>query len=53
MDANPLNVELLWDQMYTSGVFYGRRGVFAMALSAVDNALWDIAGKHAGMPVHE
>ena len=53
MDANPLNVEKLWDQMYTSGVFYGRRGVFAMALSAVDNALWDIAGKHAGMPVHE
>ena len=53
MDANPLNAEQLWDQMYTSGVFYGRRGVFAMALSAVDNALWDIAGKHAGMPVHE
>ena len=53
MDANPLNVEQLWDQMYTSGVFYGRRGVFAMALSAVDNALWDIAGKYAGMPVHE
>ena len=53
IDANPLNVEQLWDQMYTSGVFYGRRGVFAMALSAVDNALWDIAGKHAGMPVHE
>ncbi|NKB34947.1 MAG: twin-arginine translocation signal domain-containing protein [Pseudomonadales bacterium] len=53
LGANPLNVEQLWDQMYTSGVFYGRRGVFAMALSAVDNALWDIAGKNAGMPVHE
>lgn len=53
LDANALNVEQLWDQMYTSGTFYGRRGVFCMALSAVDNALWDIAGKHAGMPVHE
>ncbi len=53
LNANPLNVEQLWDQMYTSGVFYGRRGVFAMALSAVDNALWDIAGRHAGLPVHE
>ena len=50
--ANPLNVEQLWDQMYSSAIFYGRRGVFAMALSAVDNALWDIAGKHAGEPVH-
>ncbi|MDB3993654.1 mandelate racemase/muconate lactonizing enzyme family protein [Gammaproteobacteria bacterium] len=53
MNANPLNVEQLWDQMYTSGVFYGRRGVFAMALSAVDNALWDIAGRYSGLPVHE
>ena len=53
MDANPLNVELLWDQMYSSALFYGRRGLFAMALSAVDNALWDIAGKHAGQPVHQ
>lgn len=50
--ANPLNVEQLWDQMYSSALFYGRRGLFAMALSAVDNALWDIAGKHAGKPVH-
>lgn len=51
--ANPLNAEQLWDQMYSSALFYGRRGLFVMALSAVDNALWDIAGKHAGRPVHE
>lgn len=50
--ANALNVEQLWDQMYSSAIFYGRRGVFAMALSAVDNALWDIAGKYAQEPVH-
>ena len=51
--ANPLNVEQLWDQMYSSALLYGRRGLFPMALSAVDNALWDIAGKHAGRPVTE
>ena len=53
IDADPLNVEQLWDQMYSSALFYGRRGLFTMALSAVDNALWDIAGKHAGQPVHQ
>ena len=49
--TNPLNVELLWDQMYTSANAYGRRCVFVMALSGVDNALWDILGKHADQPV--
>ncbi len=51
--ADPLRVEQLWDQMYTSGVLYGRRGLFPMALSALDNALWDIVGKFADKPVHE
>lgn len=51
--ANPLNPELLWDQMYSSMVLYGRRGLGIMALSGVDLALWDIAGKHAGVPVHK
>ena len=50
--TNPLNVEMLWDQMYTSGDAYGRRGVFVMALSGIDNALWDILGKFTGQPVY-
>ncbi|MYJ26509.1 MAG: L-rhamnonate dehydratase, partial [Holophagales bacterium] len=50
--TDPLNVDQLWDQMYSSAVLYGRRGIFAMALSAVDTALWDIKGKHAGRSVH-
>lgn len=50
--SDPLKVELLWDQMYSSGLYYGRRGVFVMALSGVDNALWDIVGKYAESPVH-
>ena len=51
--TSPLDVEQRWDQMYSAGVLYGRRGLFPMALSAVDNALWDIAGKYAERPVIE
>jgi L-rhamnonate dehydratase len=51
--ANALNTELLWDQMFASSSFYGRRGLAVMAISGVDLALWDIAGKHAGKPVYQ
>jgi L-alanine-DL-glutamate epimerase-like enolase superfamily enzyme len=51
--ASPLNVEAIWEQMYSSSLFYGRKGVTIMAISGVDLALWDIRGKHAGQPVHK
>ena len=49
--ADPLRVELLWDQMYSSTLYYGRRGVTIMALSGVDLALWDIIGRFHDQPV--
>lgn len=49
---NPLEVERLWYRMYRGTVYYGRRGVAIQALSAIDIALWDIAGKFYGQPVH-
>lgn len=49
--ANPSNIELLWDQMFASSSFYGRRGLPIMALSGLDLSLWDILGKRVGQPV--
>ena len=43
--------EALWDQMYRSNR-HSRDGFFMMAISAVDNTLWDIRGKHYGVPVY-
>jgi len=42
--------EILWDQMYRSNR-HSRAGYFLMAISAVDNALWDLRGKFYGVPV--
>jgi L-rhamnonate dehydratase len=39
--------------MFASTSFYGRRGLAIMAISGIDLALWDIAGKHAGKPVYQ
>jgi L-rhamnonate dehydratase len=43
--------ETLWDQMYRSNR-QSRDGLFMMAISAVDNTLWDIRGKYYGVPVY-
>jgi L-rhamnonate dehydratase len=51
--AGALNVEAIWEQMYSSTLFYGRKGVTIMAISGVDLALWDIRGKHASQPVYK
>jgi L-alanine-DL-glutamate epimerase-like enolase superfamily enzyme len=49
---NPLETERLWYKMYRGSIYYGRRGVALQAISAIDIALWDIAGKFYGVPIH-
>ncbi len=49
---NPLETERLWYKMYRGSIYYGRRGVAIQAISALDIALWDIAGKFYGQPIH-
>lgn len=48
---DPLATEKVWDICYRA-MIHGRRGVGMMAASAVDCALWDIKGKHFGVPAH-
>lgn len=49
---DPLNVEMLWEKMQYGTLWLGRNGVAQQAIAAVDMALWDIAGKALGKPVH-
>lgn len=50
---DPLQIEELWRRMYEGTIYFGRRGVAIHTISGVEIALWDIAGKAAGCPVHE
>jgi L-alanine-DL-glutamate epimerase-like enolase superfamily enzyme len=43
--------ETLWDQMHRSDR-HSRRGHYIMAISALDNALWDLRGRYFGVPVY-
>lgn len=51
--ARVSDVERIWDQMYRSTLFYGRRGVVLNAISGVDLALYDLLGKVRGVPVYD
>ena len=49
---DPLRIEHHWQHMYRSAFFRGG-AILMTALSALDQALWDIAGKHYGVPVYK
>src|ERR1700742_2583035 len=48
---DPRNVEYLWAMMYNFTRFPGGM-VGNAAISGIEHALWDIAGKAAGLPVY-
>jgi galactonate dehydratase len=49
---DPLRIEDLW-QLMTKGGFYRGGPILSSAVAGVDQALWDIAGKTYGVPVHQ
>ncbi|MDH4178081.1 MAG: mandelate racemase/muconate lactonizing enzyme family protein [Thermoleophilia bacterium] len=50
---SPLDVGRLWQLMFHGSDHYGRGGAALHTISAIDMALWDIAGKIAGVSVAE
>jgi len=52
LGADPLDIEVLWHRMVHHSRDFGRKGSVVAAISAIDIALWDLAGKHYGQPVH-
>jgi galactonate dehydratase len=50
---DPTRIDYLWTKLYRDMNWLGQAGPLMSAISAVDIALWDIAGKRAGMPVYQ
>jgi len=50
---DPLNRDVIWHKVYNLMRDHGQKGMPLQALSGVDIALWDIAGKIAGLPIHQ
>ncbi len=51
---SPLNVHRLFEDIRKMGFFEGAQaGMYVAVLSAVEAALWDLAGKALGLPVYQ
>ena len=49
--ADPLETRALWQRLYEETLEPGRRGIAIHAISALDVALWDLAGQVVGAPL--
>jgi galactonate dehydratase len=51
---DPLNVDALWERMRVMGIFAGAQsGQYVTALTGLEIALWDLAGKAVGLPIYQ
>lgn len=53
LGQDPLRRQALWEAMYAGGNGYKGGPVTLSAISGIDMALWDIAGKAVGLPVYQ
>src|SRR4051812_30149013 len=51
---DPLNVDAIWERLRTAGIFAGAQGgQYVTALTGVEIALWDLAGKALDLPIYQ
>jgi len=51
---DPLNVDAIFERIRTAGIFAGAQaGQYVSALTAIEIALWDLAGKAVELPVYQ
>ena len=53
-DQNPLNMHRIFENVRRSGFFEGAQsGMYIAVLTAIETALWDMAGKALNLPVYQ
>jgi len=50
---DPLRIDFLWQMIYARLRDHGQKGVVIQGLSGIDIALWDIKGRHFGVPCYQ
>jgi D-galactarolactone cycloisomerase len=50
---DPLRTDVHWRNIYARLRDHGQKGVVIQGLSGIDIALWDIKGRHFGVPAHQ
>ncbi len=53
LGRDPLAIDRLWADMFQAISYSGWAGAEMRAISAIDVALWDLAGKAVGVPVYQ
>lgn len=51
--SDPRDINSLSERMFRQTHIYGRYGITTFAISGVDIALWDLAGKSANLPLYQ